>query len=186
MMAKDLENEARAPRDETEWTERFAALPTPPPPDLVDRVMAALPPHPGSAWRRHWARVWPDDGRWLAPTLAGAAAAAAVVIAAVGLRPPAGPAVAEQTGVTFVVHAPAAEQVELVGSFNAWQTGQIQLAGPDATGRWTVTVPLPEGRHEYLFLVDGEQWITDPAASFFRPDGFGNRNAVIDVGGEAS
>jgi 1,4-alpha-glucan branching enzyme len=105
---------------------------------------------------------------------------------AIMIRQPAPASGVAQTGVTFVVHAPAAEHVELVGSFNGWQRGLIELAGPDATGRWTATVPLPEGRHEYMFLVDGERWVTDPYATFYRDDGFGNLNGVIDVESEAS
>lgn len=165
------------PLEDEELRLQFDALPVPPPNDLADRIMAAVPDQPGSIGYR-MSRLWPTEGRWLAPALAGAAAAV-IFMTALWLRAPSG--VAAQAGITFVVHAPAARQVELVGSFNAWRPGEIHLSGPDATGRWTATVPLPEGRHEYLFLVDGKEWITDPGASFHRPDGFGHRNAVIDV-----
>ncbi len=86
--------------------------------------------------------------------------------------------------VHFELHAPGAEQVELLGDFNSWKTGDIVLAGPDASGHWTAAVQLPEGRHEYIFLVDGERWIADPKASTIRPDGFGHVNAVIQVNDE--
>lgn len=175
----------RGSPDDAGWTSHFEALQTPPPEDLVERVMSSLPERPGRARHRLARRWWPDSGAWLAPALAGAAVAV-VVMGAVMLRWPTAPAAVAQTGVTFVVHAPAAEQVELVGSFNDWQSGRIELIGPDATGRWSVTVPLPEGRHEYMFLVDGRRWIADPHAAFFRDDGFGNLNGVIDVTSEAS
>jgi hypothetical protein len=42
-------------------------------------------------------------------------------------------------------------------------------------------VELPEGRHEYIFLVDGKRWVTDPRGASHRPDGFGQVNTVIRV-----
>jgi 1,4-alpha-glucan branching enzyme len=71
--------------------------------------------------------------------------------------------------------------VELLASFNDWQPGSIVLTGPDASGHWTTDVTLPEGRYEYIFLVDGEQWVPDPNAEVRRPDGFGRANAVLEV-----
>jgi hypothetical protein len=172
----------RPPPGDNELRAHFDALPVLPPDDLTERIMAAVPDHPGSIGYR-LGRWWPTEGRWLAPALAGATAAV-VFMTALWLHAPIPGGTSAHAGVTFVVHAPAARQVELVGSFNAWQPGEIRLSGPDATGRWTATVPLPEGRHEYLFLVDGKEWITDPGASFHRADGFGHRNAVIDVESE--
>ncbi len=63
----------------------------------------------------------------------------------------------------FVFVDPAARSVELLGDFNGWTARHTTLAR-DAAGTWTVTVPLPPGRHEYAFLVDGERWATDPQA----------------------
>jgi hypothetical protein len=70
--------------------------------------------------------------------------------------------------------------VELIGSFNHWSRGTIYLSGPDASGHWAVTIPLNSGRHEYQFLVDGEL-VIDPKAPLYRPDGFGQKNAVLDI-----
>ena len=82
--------------------------------------------------------------------------------------------------VTFELHAPQAQSVELIGSFNDWARGTIRLSGPDASGHWVVTIPLPSGRYEYQFLVDGEL-VPDPKALLYRPDGFGQKNAVLDI-----
>jgi 1,4-alpha-glucan branching enzyme len=87
----------------------------------------------------------------------------------------------DQTLVAFELHAPDARSVELVGSFNGWAVGEFRLDGPDATGHWSITVPLPEGRHEYQFLIDGKRWIADPKATIRRPDGFGRSNAVLEI-----
>lgn len=83
--------------------------------------------------------------------------------------------------VTFEAHAPGAQRVELVGNFNNWMPGAAVMRGPDATGRWTLQLRLPPGRHEYQFLVDGRIWQTDPQAPLWRPDGFGHENAVVDI-----
>lgn len=70
-----------------------------------------------------------------------------------------------------------ADQVCLVGNFNQWKICVTPLERTDE-GIWRVTVQLPPGRHEYMFVVDG-QWLTDPEASVRIDDGFGNQNAVI-------
>lgn len=144
------------------------------PEKLADEVMHALP-----AWRPAKRRSWPSR---LVPALAGAAAMLVIMLGLDHLRQDPVPTAASQ-GVTFhfELHAPGAEHVELLGTFNDWQPGDIVLSGPDASGHWTATVELPEGRHEYMFLVDGKRWITDPKAATLRPDGFGNVNAVIQV-----
>ena len=55
----------------------------------------------------------------------------------------------------FSCCAPDAQQVFLAGTFNEWK--------PDATpmdkgedGKWTASLDLPAGRHEFKFVVDDE------------------------------
>ncbi|MHB8766761.1 MAG: isoamylase early set domain-containing protein [Deferrisomatales bacterium] len=150
----------------------------PAPADLVARVLGALPDTPAPSWAERLRGLWPGGARWVAPALAGALAAA---VLAVGVRPWVPGARDGAVAVTFEVHAPGARQVELVGSFNEWRPGQIVLHGPDAAGHWSATVELPAGRHEYLFLVDGRDWVTDPRAAAHRPDGFGRENALLEL-----
>jgi 1,4-alpha-glucan branching enzyme len=91
------------------------------------------------------------------------------------------PAPSDSITVHFALHAPGAQTVELLGDFTGWETGRIRLRGPDGSGHWTADVELPAGRHEYIFLVDDRQWVTDPQADVRRPDGFGRENAVMDL-----
>jgi hypothetical protein len=35
--------------------------------------------------------------------------------------------------------------------------------------------------HQYMFVIDGSEWVTDPGAERWSDDGFGNRNAVVAV-----
>lgn len=68
---------------------------------------------------------------------------------------------ASPTPVAFVISAPDAQAVFLTGSFNNWNITD-HLMAKQADGRWTATLPLTPGRHQYKFVVDGE-WVLDPA-----------------------
>ncbi len=148
------------------------------PDDFTDRVMDVLP-----SWRRVESGSWRVRARqWLVPALAGAAAMLVVMLGASRFQARREVSVGQQfVSLHFELHAPGADTVELLGTFNNWKTGDIVLDGPDASGHWTATVELPEGRHEYIFLVDGERWLADPRAATLRPDGFGHVNTVIQV-----
>lgn len=86
--------------------------------------------------------------------------------------------------VQFRLEAPGAASVHVAGDFNDWQP-EVALADPYGTGVWTGRVKLPPGVHKYMFLVDGETWITDPHAERYVEDGYGNQNAVIAITGGA-
>jgi hypothetical protein len=86
--------------------------------------------------------------------------------------------------VRFVLVAPAAAHVSLVGDFNAWDAERTPMRASGGDGVWTVEVPVSAGRHVYAFVVDGTRWIADPAAPLAPEDGFGSRNSVLVVGAE--
>ena len=75
---------------------------------------------------------------------------------------------------------PKARTVQAAGDFNGWNPQATPLE-PASNGAWTVTIALEPGRYEYQFVVDGDQWIADPFAVEQSEDGFGSRNAVLDV-----
>ncbi len=84
-------------------------------------------------------------------------------------------------GVRFVIQRPSATSIAVVGDFNRWSTERDLLSGPDGNGYWSTTLDLPPGRYEYLFLVDGTDWVPDPAA-VSADDGMGGTNSVLIVG----
>ena len=90
-----------------------------------------------------------------------------------------GPTVSED-GVVFRLKYPEARQVAIVGSFNHWDKEKDALSGPDADGVWSITLPMKDGRYEYLFLINGEKWLLDPAVPSV-DDGLGGRNSVIHI-----
>jgi len=83
--------------------------------------------------------------------------------------------------VEFVLLAPGATQVMLVGDFNGWSPAATPLRASERQGIWSVTVPLTPGRHEYAFLVDGKHWLPDPRAPRAPTDDFGAPNSVLTV-----
>jgi len=80
------------------------------------------------------------------------------------------------TVVKFVVFAPSASKVSLVGDFNNWNDAKTPMVRTANSAVWTVTLPLTAGRHVYAYLVDGT-WQTDPTAPV-ADDGFGHANSV--------
>jgi 1,4-alpha-glucan branching enzyme len=80
---------------------------------------------------------------------------------------------------TFRYTAPAATSVLLVGDFTEWQQGALVMEkGQD--GVWTTDLKLPQGKHSYLFVVDGE-WCEDPACTVRVPNPFGGHDMVREV-----
>lgn len=84
--------------------------------------------------------------------------------------------------VQFMLVAPEARRVALVGEFNDWDPGATPMARAPG-GAWHVALPLPRGRHVYAFVVDGNDWVADPQAPLAPERWFGSRNSVMLVDG---
>lgn len=84
--------------------------------------------------------------------------------------------------VQFVLVAPDARGVSLVGDFNDWDVAATQLRPAGAGGVWTIEVPLAPGRHRYAFVVDGKRWLADPSAPRAVDDDFGTPSSVVTIG----
>ena len=173
-------------------------LPRPAVPDqFVANVMERTASAP-SIWRKLADTLWaPRDLQW---NLASAVAGLALLVAGsiVGGRlafPPAPPASSPSAAaaqasasagdpptvlVRLVILQPGAQMVQVAGDFNGWNPARTSLE-QISSGAWAVTIPLKPGRYEYMFVVNGQQWIADPFAAEQNDDGFGSRNAVLDV-----
>ena len=86
--------------------------------------------------------------------------------------------------VQFVLVAPSARSVALVGDFNDWSAAP--LTPVKTGGAWTITVPLAPGRYTYNFVVDGNRVMPDPAAPEAPADDFGTPASVVTVAGVQS
>ena len=161
--------------------------------EFETRVMAEVRRRARSPIRRLWrGLVEPRDIElrlrvrpWV---VWGAALATAAAVALLLTRPPqasegARPvrvAAGDSVYVRFVLYAPTARRVAVAGTFNQWDQNASPLARVGAGGVWTITLALPQGHHQYAFVVDGAQWVPDPAAPGV-DDGFGRRNSMVAV-----
>ncbi|MBI4552660.1 MAG: hypothetical protein HY710_10385 [Candidatus Latescibacteria bacterium] len=126
--------------------------------------------------------------RWWT-AVAAAACVAFVLGAGLGFslavrRPQSAPLQADRDKIVyvrFVFVDPNTEDVRVVGDFNGWDVNGLPLRETGGRGVWTAAVPLRPGMYQYMFIVDGMRWVTDPTAEAYLDDGFGNRNALLHV-----
>jgi len=89
--------------------------------------------------------------------------------------------------VQFVLVAPTARKVQVVGDFNDWDASHAEYrAEHRGGGVWSVTAKVPVGHHRYAFVVDDSLWVADPAAPRLLDDDFGTPNSALVVGGEVA
>lgn len=139
---------------------------------LLERVEADRLPSRG--WRIH-------------PMVAAAAGIALLIGgAAIGRlsRLPSEPGVVQSSAgavanVRFVLVAPGAVRVSVVGDFNQWNANAMPLRKL-TDGTWIVDVPLGAGRYAYAFVVDGRIQV-DPSAP--RAEGEFGENSILMVRG---
>jgi len=84
--------------------------------------------------------------------------------------------------VQFVLDAPRAKSVTVVGDFNAWDGSKTRLERDSSTGVWSALVDVRPGRHVYAFLVDGKTWTLDPNAPRTKDLDYGTEQSVMIVG----
>jgi len=163
-------------------------------PAIDVRVMNAIAsePRPNGWKRRLWFVLdWLLRGRSIRVSplggLALAAGVAVIVVYSRSLPIPSDDAAvsfaAEQSSaVQFVIVAPTASAVSLVGDFNDWDPDATPMQLVADNRVWTVTIPLNSGRYRYAFLVNGDTWLSDPSAPPVQDDEFGRPGSVVTIG----
>jgi len=87
-------------------------------------------------------------------------------------------------GITFTfVTERLTRRVAVAGTFNSWRGEVSPLQRIDA-GRWQTTLPIMPGRHLYKYVLDGEDWVRDPANPWVSEDGQGNSCFTLTEAGE--
>ena len=163
------------------------------PPDLAGHVLRAIEPKRPSAWRR--LLLWADSPQTVTVTpwkLIPAALAVLVILFTPFLSTTRG--VREYTAGKPTVRAPVvftyrnnqASTVQVIGTFNEWDPKGFEMRFDPHTQQWSLELALPPGRHEYSFLVNGQQSIPDPQAVITNDDGFGNKNSVVFISNDLS
>lgn len=84
------------------------------------------------------------------------------------------------SAVKFNLYAPDVKKVAIAGDFNKWKIDGNIMKKQD-NGIWTIEIPLKHGVYNYMFIVDGKVWVSDPNAEAYRDDGFGYKNSVMRV-----
>lgn len=162
-----------------------------PSPDLVRRIMASLKPiEPGPVRRLfHWFKA-PMDLR-----ISHAAASILVLLLLLPygydiyrtyVRPEqdsVSHAHSVKIPVAFYYTGKEARSVAVMGSFNRWNPDGYELRRHSETGQWSLTIDLPPGKHDYVFIVNGDTLSQDPSADLIVEDDFGQKNSVLFVKG---
>ena len=74
------------------------------------------------------------------------------------------------------------DDMTVVGDWNAWEPDAQRLKDTDGDGKWEITIKVErDGEYRYQFIVDDEDWISDPAAPLQVKDGFGGTNSVLNI-----
>lgn len=91
-----------------------------------------------------------------------------------------------QAGIPVVLYYKGkdARSVAVIGSFNNWNPKGYELEWKGDLGRWALKLHLQPGKHDYVFLINGEKVYPDPDADMIQEDDFGNRNSVLFIKGQ--
>jgi 1,4-alpha-glucan branching enzyme len=82
--------------------------------------------------------------------------------------------------VKFSIKPENAETVEILGLNNDWKTS-IELS-KKKDGNFTADVSLPKNsEHEFKYLINKTEWLSDPEADSQKPNSFGGSNSVIVI-----
>jgi 1,4-alpha-glucan branching enzyme len=82
--------------------------------------------------------------------------------------------------VAFVIEAPTAEDIHVVGDFNDWEVSDKSKLARRENGYWEKLMELQPGRYRYKFVVDGE-WTLDARNEERERNEFGTFDSVAEV-----
>ncbi|MFH1305863.1 MAG: AAA family ATPase [Candidatus Omnitrophota bacterium] len=80
----------------------------------------------------------------------------------------------------FLIHAPNAGSVYVLGDFNGWQKSEANRLTKLESGHWSAHLTMERGRYRYKFLVDDE-WLRDPRNSEIETNVFGTADSLLRV-----
>lgn len=113
------------------------------------------------------------DFRWIAPAVAGLAAALLLVFLWLPGQE------ANRQSHRFVIYQPEARSVAVTGSFTDWEAAPMRRTG--RSGYWELVLDIPPGEHRFSYILDGTQQMPDPTIPLREPDDFGGVNSILTV-----
>ncbi|MBF0547690.1 MAG: isoamylase early set domain-containing protein [Candidatus Riflebacteria bacterium] len=81
--------------------------------------------------------------------------------------------------VSFEYTGENVQSVSIVGTFNDWNKDSNPMAREGNT--WKLALDLKPGKHEYKFVVNNTEWITDPKCPETVADKFDSKSSVVEV-----
>lgn len=80
----------------------------------------------------------------------------------------------------FFYHAPKANRVKIVGTFNNWKPSEESLMERKKDGTWSKRIYLAPGIYQYRFLID-DVWVEDQNNFYQVDNAFGGKNSVVEI-----
>ena len=174
--------------EQKSWEKVFSSLnsikPIPVPGNFTQNIMAKVSKeeiHP--SWVDSLRRSFfiPKYSFRIAGSLATAAIMIFFAFAFIFNAPDTSPICLAEVQFSLKLNDSKAHIVAIAGDFNGWNPQANLLEDLDGDGIWTGTLNLEPGKYEYMFVIDGEKWLPDPNALRYVKDGFGNKNAILEI-----
>ncbi len=80
----------------------------------------------------------------------------------------------------FTYENQAATRVSIVGTFNDWNKDANPMTLENGT--WKTRINLKPGKHEYQFVINDTDWVTDPKQDKSAENKYEGKNSVIEIG----
>ena len=84
----------------------------------------------------------------------------------------------EYCKVKFILTPENAETVEILGLNSDWENSIVMKMKKDGSVSCDVSL-TKNTQHEFRYLVNETEWISDPEADALQPNAFGSNNSVL-------
>jgi hypothetical protein len=140
------------------------------------RQLPVMPPESSATapWRPS---VWTVLASWFKPLGFATAGFTAAVLMLFSVFQPSGPPTVCNN--RFVLFEPAADQVELAGSFTGWQRVSMTRPAPADTGKSTCRYPPGNTVSPTSWMATAQ--MADPTLPASEKDDFGGQNSILNV-----
>jgi len=87
----------------------------------------------------------------------------------------------DEVEVTFELEAPeVSSNVAIVADFLDWQPQPMKKVAKSSTFKFKTRLPK-DSNYQFRYLLDESQWVNDPHADQYIPNGFGEDNCMVST-----